>query len=285
MSKLLRRGARWLLPLFAVIAIPFVVLAAYDVTGVSDAEPFTVGSAPAHTPTSTASAEATYTVTPVSTATFTSTPSATATPRACASVADASLEFRPDEVKETGTGPFDVTLTLRNTGRQGYAVDVALALSTVKGATYLDSVDLPGGATWSIDGAPGSTTYPVGDIAPRGEIGVPLRVYMRPNWSSARDARAAIRVTVASAGCARHPSRARATITLESRTGDHDGSATQEARFSAGTPRGEERASTGTPTPAATETAAWEPTATSTPDATATDTPTAFATPEPSLAE
>ncbi|MEX2225964.1 MAG: hypothetical protein WEB52_05895 [Dehalococcoidia bacterium] len=282
MPTLLRRGARYLLPLLLVIAIPIVVLAAYDVTGVSDPEPFGVGSLP--TQTSTPAIAATSTASPTATATATSTATATetATPRACGAVADASLEFRPDEIKRDGDGPFDVVLKLRNSGSQSYAVDVVLALDTTKGATYLDRVDLPGGATWAIGGAPGSATLAIGDIAPRGEVSVALRIHMLASWTAAEDLEAKIRVSIHSALCLRHPSLARATITLErddDKHGHHgiaedaplqsdtpdsaDETSTASATVTPSSPAGDESA-----TPAPTNTMAAEPTATSTPSPT-----------------
>jgi len=267
MPKLLRLGARWLLPPLLVIAIPIAVLAAYDVTGVSDPDPFNTGTLPAHTPTATADLPTTSTPTHTVTSTATATPTVTATPRPCASVRDASLEFDPDEFAREGDGPFDVVLALRNNGRQSYAVNVVLALATVKGAAYLDHVDLPGGVTWSINSASASTTHAVGDIAPRGEVDVALRIHMLPAWTAAHNAGSMIRVTIHSAECTRHSSPARATIELDL------GNEENAHRAIEGAP-----ASADAPLDIATPTASTTPTATEPPlVATATSTPTALA--------
>jgi hypothetical protein len=201
------------------------VYAAYDVTGVSDAEPFSIGMLPTRTATPTAPATTTSTASPTSTATATATPTVTVTPRSCGAVADASLEYRPDEFDREGDGPFDVILKLRNTGRQSYAVGVVLVLNTINGASYIDRVDLPLGATWAISGATSAATQAIGDIAPRGEIDVALRIHMLPGWTTSNNATATLRVSIHSAGCTRHASPARATIELAREDDDRHGHA------------------------------------------------------------
>jgi len=142
-----------------------------------------------------------------------------------------------------------------------------LKLATVKGASYLDRVGLPGGGTWAIDGAAGSTTHAIGDIAPRGEIDVALSIHMLPGWTAANNAESMIRVTIHSAECTRHSSPARATIELAL---DDEGNA---HRAIEGGP-----ASAGAPLDIATPTTSATPTATEPPPvATATPTPTALA--------
>jgi hypothetical protein len=170
----------------------------------------------------------TNTPTPTATLTGTATPqgipSATPTPVGppCAPVRDANLSFQPDEIEREGDGPFDATLTLRNTGSHAAALGVVLALSVTDGAKYIDRVTLPGGADWYVSGGSGSTTLPISDIAPGGSLTLAFEVYMKAKWLSSDDPEAVIRLSIASAACTlRGGARDSASIELE-RDREHD---------------------------------------------------------------
>lgn len=259
----------------AVAAPILIVLAAYDVTGTSPADPFATGAWSTHTPTATATAS---TMTPTFTPSASPTHTATATPLPCGPVPDASLAFIPSSVDLRGAGPFVIAVRIRNKGSQSAARDVVLALGTIKNAQYIDELEFPDSTTWAVNGAASSTLYSAGDIAPGGEVTIPITVRMTGAWSGASStAEAKLRADVHSARCMRHQSKARVTTTMTRGSGGSQSSLTDGGSATPTSPAdGSAPIATVTPT-STVETA--------TPTATATATPAATDTPTPAPAE
>jgi len=269
------------------IATPIlIVLAAYDVTGTSPPGPFATGAWSTHTPTATHTA-ATSTSTATSTASPTATHTATATPTShpCGRAPDAKLEFRPSHIELLGPGPFNVDVRVKNKGSRSTARDVVLALSAPKSSRYIDEVELPDGMIWEVNGGEAGRLYAAGDIAPGGSITIPLVVRMTDEWGGTDPSgEAKIRIEVLSAGCLRHPPRARLTVEITCGGAGVTSPPAEREGTPAGAAADPELAiptATATETPgAATSTAT--ATATASPTETASATPTQTATPEPS---